>query len=141
TRDQVERIVDQYLNSKAPKFRTKALITYRLAEEIKQVLSSTSPYCEIGTASFRHWARTRFLFNEQYELCFKNVKSTSNDNSISLIGKPVGLKEDLYEILTTAHQNCHHRGRDVTYEQVKKRHSLVPKQLCDMVVKACSYCN
>jgi hypothetical protein len=68
---------------------------------------------QVRTPSFRFWARKRFILQtrgEQFILC---AKDEGED-----VGKPVCTKENLYGVLTKAHMECDHKGRDPTYDCV-----------------------
>lgn len=65
------------------------------------------------TPSFRFWARKRFVLKtrgDQLVLCAKDDEED--------VGNPVCIKENLYSVLTKAHMECDHRGRDPTYDVV-----------------------
>ncbi|RMJ22401.1 hypothetical protein PHISP_06721 [Aspergillus sp. HF37] len=55
-------------------------------------------------------------------------------------GKPVAIREKLFKILTKAHQQCQHGGRDKTSAQVRRIYSWVPKELISRFVKICPTC-
>lgn len=55
-------------------------------------------------------------------------------------GKPVAVREKLFKILTRAHKQCQHGGRDKTSAQVRKIYSWVPKELISRFVKICPTC-
>ncbi|KAB8265458.1 hypothetical protein BDV32DRAFT_116577 [Aspergillus pseudonomiae] len=55
-------------------------------------------------------------------------------------GKPVAIREKLFKILTRAHQQCQHGGRDKTSAQVRQIYSWVPKELISRFVKICPTC-
>lgn len=46
-----------------------------------------------------------------------------SDKIICHEGKPVAIKEKLFKILTRAHEQCQHGGRDKTSQQVRQHYS------------------
>ncbi|KAI8639905.1 hypothetical protein BD408DRAFT_420528 [Parasitella parasitica] len=134
TREEFEEMVETFIQRKTPKFQAKALITAETVQDALSVLKEKNS--QVRTPSFRFWARKRFLPRKEHRgdwvLCAREEHDT--------IGKPVCPKEELFDVITEAHINSNHRGRDPTYDWVKKSRSYVPKELCDMLVKKCTHC-
>ncbi|CEP07848.1 hypothetical protein [Parasitella parasitica] len=134
TREEFEEMVETFIQRKTPKFQAKALITAETVQDVLLVLKEKNS--QVRTPSFRFWARKRFLSRKDHRgnwiLCAREEHGN--------IGKPVCPKEELFDVITEAHINSNHRGRDPTYDWVKKSRSYVPKELCDMLVKRCTHC-
>ncbi|GAN10611.1 conserved hypothetical protein [Mucor ambiguus] len=134
TREEFEEMVEAFIQRKTPKFQAKALITQDTVQDALLVLKEKNS--QVRTPSFRFWVRKRFLSRKEqrgnWVLCARE------DHDV--IGKPVCPREELFNVITEAHINSNHRGRDPTYDWVKKSRSYVPKELCDMLVKRCIQC-
>ncbi|KAF1796611.1 hypothetical protein FB192DRAFT_1292599 [Mucor lusitanicus] len=136
TREEFEEMVEVFIQRKTPKFQAKALITKDTVQDALLVLKEKNS--QVRTPSFRFWARKRFLARKGQRGDDAWVLCAREDHDV--IGKPVCPREELFDVITEAHINSNHRGRDPTYEWVKKSRSYVPKELCDMLVKKCTQC-
>jgi len=56
-------------------------------------------------------------------------------------GKPVAIREDIYDILVHCHDQCEHGGRDRTVEVVKDFYRWIPKVIIGEFVKHCPGCS
>jgi len=56
-------------------------------------------------------------------------------------GKPVAIREDIYDILVHCHDQCDHGGRDRTVEVVKDFYRWIPKVIIGEFVKHCPGCS
>ncbi|TGZ77793.1 hypothetical protein EX30DRAFT_374426 [Ascodesmis nigricans] len=121
-------ILNDYIISLSPKKRDKALIPLARYDNIMRVLQD--PKCTtIESAQFRFWSKKMFSLTD-----YRNKLVVTHE------GKPVAVKEDLYIVLTNAHLQAQHGGRDKTSTQVRKHFSWVPKELIARFVKACPQC-
>ncbi|KAL7335205.1 hypothetical protein PS15p_212232 [Mucor circinelloides] len=134
TREDFEEMVETFIQRKTPKFQAKALITADTVQDALLVLKEKNS--QVRTPSFRFWARKRFLSRKEQRGNWVLCAREEHD----VIGKPVCPREELFDVITEAHINSNHRGRDPTYDWVKKSRSYVPKELCDMLVKKCTRC-
>ncbi|TDL26959.1 hypothetical protein BD410DRAFT_477709 [Rickenella mellea] len=126
---QYEVLQNAYLNNLHKRKREKALITQSMHELIYDVLSDPGAI-NIGTAQFRHWVRRSFVLVEKAGC----VVVTSG-------GRPVAVKEHIYEILCMCHAESGHKGRDKTCQVIREYYTWVPKDLVASFVKACPTCN
>src|SRR5690606_38817395 len=113
SREDFEKILDAYINKLSPKKRDKALILHKRYMNIQAVLKE--PKCTtIESAQFRFWAKKMFRLN----------RMDDGHGSVADIvcheGKPVAVRERLYDILTRCHDDAGHGGRDKTSLQVRK---------------------
>ncbi|KAI7908110.1 uncharacterized protein BX663DRAFT_493007 [Cokeromyces recurvatus] len=136
TKKEVNDLVEAFIQSRSKKYQAKVLISMNTYEDIIQVLRQKPAYCTFSTAKFRYWARKKFALivtDGKQVVCLKKVDQT--------IGKPVCVKEEIFDVISKAHADCDHKGRDITYENVKRMKSYLPKELCDMIIKKCYFCN
>lgn len=129
TRPQFEELLNEYILSLSPKKRDKALIPQKRYDNILAVLKD--PKCTtIESAQFRFWAKKMFrLSNED-----------GNGSIVCHEGKPVAVREQLYQVLTESHNRAQHGGRDKTSAEVRKHYSWVPKELIARFVRHCPSC-
>lgn len=129
TRPQFEELLNEYILSLSPKKRDKALIPQKRYDNILAVLKD--PKCTtIESAQFRFWAKKMFRLSNE-------------DNNGSIVcheGKPVAVREQLYQVLTESHNRAQHGGRDKTSAEVRKHYSWVPKELIARFVRHCPSC-
>ncbi|EXJ93560.1 hypothetical protein A1O1_01952 [Capronia coronata CBS 617.96] len=127
-----DELMKRYVQDLSPKKQDKALIHARRAANIKQVLIDKKT-TSIESAQFRFWVKKMFTLQppdgkapELRKICHE--------------GKPVAVREKLFKILTKAHKQCQHGGRDKTSAQVRRVYSWVPKELISRFVKLCPTC-
>ena len=112
TPPQFEDLLNGYILSLSPKKRDKALIPQKRYDNILAVLRD--PKCTtIESAQFRFWAKKMF-------------RLVMDDGGLGVVcheGKPVAVREQLYDVLTAAHGQASHGGRDKTSAQVRKYYS------------------
>ncbi|KAI8979117.1 hypothetical protein BDF20DRAFT_867671 [Mycotypha africana] len=126
-----EAIVQDYLGNLSSKKRDKALIDQARYNMILQVLKNPRNTA-VSTAQFRFWVKKMFqLYNNH---------NRYGQPSVCHDGKPVAMREQLYDILVGAHREAHHGGRDKTSALVRKRYSWIPKELIARFVRHCPFC-
>ncbi|CAG8906848.1 unnamed protein product [Penicillium egyptiacum] len=108
-----DQLMQNYVEDLSIKKQDKALIYAKRARNIRTVLIDPKDTA-VESAQFRKM------------ICHE--------------GKPVAIREKLFKILTKAHQQCQHGGRDKTSAQVRRIYSWVPKELISRFVKICPTC-
>ncbi|KAJ5714507.1 uncharacterized protein N7483_011688 [Penicillium malachiteum] len=128
-----DQLMCSYVNELSSKKQDKALIHATRARNIKNVLMEPKDTA-IETAQFRFWVKKMFKL--------QSVGAGTADcrKMICHEGKPVAIREKLFKILTKAHHQCQHGGRDKTSAQVRRIYSWVPKELISRFVKSCPTC-
>lgn len=112
TASEFENLLNEYILSLSPKKRDKALIPQKRYENIRAVLRD--PKCTtIESAQFRFWAKKMFRL----------VADDGYNDVVCHEGKPVAVREELYNVLTSSHGQAQHGGRDKTSAQVRKHYS------------------
>ncbi|KAL1923194.1 uncharacterized protein VTP21DRAFT_9570 [Calcarisporiella thermophila] len=128
TPDQFESIIDDYLSSLSPKKRDKALITQDMYDHILRVLLDPRN-TQNSTAQFRFWSKRMFT------LAMHHGRPV-----ILHEGKPVAVREEIYDILVRCHRAASHGGRDKTSSLIRRHYSWIPKELVARFVRSCPYC-
>ncbi|PGH30001.1 hypothetical protein GX50_07248 [[Emmonsia] crescens] len=128
-----DQLVASYVQDLSVKKQDKALIHSRRAKNIKTVLIDPKNTA-IESAQFRFWVKKMFKLEPN------DGRTTESKRLICHEGKPVAIREKLFKILTKAHQQCQHGGRDKTSAQVRRVYSWVPKELISRFVKICPTC-
>ncbi|OJD09920.1 hypothetical protein AJ78_08858 [Emergomyces pasteurianus Ep9510] len=54
--------------------------------------------------------------------------------------KPIGIREKLFKILTTAHRKCEHGDQKATSVEVNRLYSWIPEELIWVFIKICPTC-
>lgn len=121
-------IVESYLSNLHDRKRDKALINRTTHGMIFETLSCPES-THVGTPQFRFWARKMFQLVE-----------TSGVTVITHGGRPVAVKEHMYEILCMCHAESDHAGRDKTCKVLRSYYTWIPKELVANFVKACPTC-
>ncbi len=104
-----ENILYTYQSNLSDRKRNKALISRAAYAEIQATLVEIKESrCRRGTAQFRFWVKKMFGLIEFY-----------GNDVVGHQGKPVAIREDIYDILVHCHDQCDHGGRDRTVEVVK----------------------
>ena len=106
----------------------------------KHIITSllTPKDTENRNAQSRHWARKSFFLGKSdRRLIYPDLVSEGRTTT----GRPVAVRERLYNIITEAHAACHHGGRDKTAGNVNQHWSWVPKDLVARYVRQCPTCN
>jgi hypothetical protein len=150
TRQQFDQLLNDYILSLSPKKRDKALIPQKRYGNILAVLKE--PKCTtIESAQFRFWVKKMFRLGTDVNTGEKIVLHE---------GKPVAVRETLYDVLTNSHSSAQHGGRDKTSAKVRDRYSWlvsasprirdlhlliifcsrVPKELIARFVRNCPTC-
>ena len=112
TPPQFEELLNEYILSLSTKKRDKALIPQKRYDNIFMVLRD--PKCTtIESAQFRFWAKKMF----------KLVVDDKGQGIVCHEGKPVAVREQLYDVLISAHGQASHGGRDKTSAQVRRYYS------------------
>ncbi|KAL4801533.1 hypothetical protein BDV18DRAFT_154797 [Aspergillus unguis] len=128
-----DRLVKSYVDDLSVKKQDKALIHAKRARNIRTVLMDPKDTA-IESAQFRFWVKKMF------KLQAVGANTADCRKMICHEGKPVAIREKLFKILTKAHQQCQHGGRDKTSAQVRQIYSWVPKELISRFVKICPTC-
>ena len=137
-----------YVQDLSPKKQDKALIQARRAANIKHVLIDKKT-TSIESAQFRSVLQLSGWFilltfpqilgqedvyvgTERWQISGRELLAPEIPNQANLSqqakkicheGKPVAVREKLFKILTKAHKQCQHGGRDKTSAQVRKVYS------------------
>ncbi|KAE8375875.1 hypothetical protein BDV26DRAFT_249447 [Aspergillus bertholletiae] len=128
-----DQLMRSYVDDLSIKKQDKALIHAKRARNIRTVLLDPKD-TTVESAQFRFWVKKMFKLQ---------VVGTVTSDCMKMIcheGKPVAIREKLFKILTKAHQQCQHGGRDKTSAQVRQIYSWVPKELISRFVKICPTC-
>ncbi|KAL4788405.1 hypothetical protein BJX76DRAFT_315543 [Aspergillus varians] len=128
-----DKLVKSYVDDLSVKKQDKALIHAKRARNIRTVLIDPKNTA-IESAQFRFWVKKMF------KLQVVGGNTSDCRRMICHEGKPVAIREKLFKILTKAHQQCQHGGRDKTSAQVRQIYSWVPKELISRFVKICPTC-
>ncbi|KAK5788490.1 hypothetical protein VI817_009448 [Penicillium citrinum] len=128
-----DQLMQSYVDDLSVKKQDKALIHAKRARNIRTVLNDPKDTA-VESAQFRFWVKKMF------KLQTVGVGTTECRKMICHEGKPVAIREKLFKILTKAHQQCQHGGRDKTSAQVRRIYSWVPKELISRFVKICPTC-
>ncbi|KAJ5577773.1 uncharacterized protein N7459_006737 [Penicillium hispanicum] len=128
-----DQLMQSYVDDLSVKKQDKALIHAQRARNIKTVLIDPKDTA-VESAQFRFWVKKMF------KLQTVGIGTTDCRKMICHEGKPVAIREKLFKILTKAHQQCQHGGRDKTSAQVRRIYSWVPKELISRFVKICPTC-
>ncbi|TQB67960.1 hypothetical protein MPDQ_004297 [Monascus purpureus] len=128
-----DQLMKSYVDDLSVKKQDKALIHARRARNIKMVLIDPKDTA-IESAQFRFWVKKMF------KLQTVGIGTPDCRKMVCHEGKPVAIREKLFKILTKAHQQCQHGGRDKTSAQVRRIYSWVPKELISRFVKICPTC-
>ena len=99
-------ILNEYIDSLPSNRQAKALITQELAEKIKKILLNQEPTSD---SKLRHWARQHFSTLE-----INNTTQIVDKKSLKMIC----LKNDLYNVVGSLHQELQHAGYRKTYKAV-----------------------
>lgn len=104
-----ENILYTYQSNLSARKRNKALISRAAYAEIQMTLVEIrESRCRRGTAQYRFWVKKMFGLINFY-----------GHDVVGHQGKPVAIREDIYDILVHCHDQCDHGGRDRTVEVVK----------------------
>lgn len=139
TREQHDGVIEEYIKSLSIRKREKALISQEMFDDIWDVLHHPSN-ARIRSPQFRFWVRKMFKLSSSVS------RSSSSDDDADVIsavtheGRPVAVKEQIYDILSYYHTLAGHGGRDKTMAEVKENYSWVPKELVARFVKICPTC-
>ncbi|KAK2766172.1 hypothetical protein FQN54_007688 [Arachnomyces sp. PD_36] len=131
--NEFDQLVRSYVDDLSVKKQDKALIHARRARNIRAVLMDPKDTA-IESAQFRFWVKKMFKLQPT------DSRTPDSRRRICHEGKPVAIREKLFKILTKAHQQCQHGGRDKTSAQVRRTYSWVPKELISRFVKICPTC-
>ncbi|KAK9373029.1 uncharacterized protein V1513DRAFT_450444 [Lipomyces chichibuensis] len=127
---QTTQLVNAYISTLSSVKKNKSLISRQMYADIKTILRDAGNTA-VGSAQFRFWARRNFeLFRD-----------TEGHVCVMHKGKPVAVREELYDVLAVCHLVCRHGGRDKTLGQLREWHSRVPKNLISQFIKLCPTCN
>ncbi|KAJ5934647.1 hypothetical protein N7466_004194 [Penicillium verhagenii] len=110
-----DQLMQSYVDELSVKKQDKALIHAKRARNIKNVLMEPKDTA-IESAQFRFWVKKMFKLQST-----NGMGTTDCRKMICHEGKPVAIREKLFKILTQAHKQCQHGGRDKTSAQVRLR--------------------
>ena len=128
TRAHWAHVVSSYLSALHSRKRDKALISSDLHRQIFDTLAHPDA-THLGTPQFRFWARKMFRLVE-----------AGGAMVVTHGGRPVAVKERIYDILCMAHAEASHAGRDKTCKVLRDYYTWIPKELTAKFVKACPTC-
>ncbi|KLJ07624.1 hypothetical protein EMPG_16903 [Blastomyces silverae] len=111
-----DQLVASYVQDLSVKKQDKALIHSRRARNIRTVLIDPKN-TGVESAQFRFWVKKMFKLEPN------DGRTPDSKRLICHEGKPVAIREKLFKILTRAHQQCQHGGRDKTSAQVRRIYS------------------
>ncbi|KAJ5655630.1 hypothetical protein N7507_007580 [Penicillium longicatenatum] len=117
-----DQLMQSYVNELSVKKQDKALIHAKRARNIKNVLMEPKDTA-IESAQFRFWVKKMF------KLQSAGMGTTDCRKMICHEGKPVAIREKLFKILTQAHKQCQHGGRDKTSAQVRRIYSCASRRI------------
>ncbi|QSS64182.1 hypothetical protein I7I51_01247 [Histoplasma capsulatum] len=80
----------------------------------------------------RNWVKNSFMLS--------NNQTPKGKELICREGKPIVIQEKLFKVLTRAHQQCQHGGRDKTTAQARMTYSGIPAELVAQYIKICPTC-
>lgn len=119
----------------------KAAVSLELARQVRQCLKK--PWdCRIGTTQFRNWVRRRFVLEEDptgdHQDGMQGDRLLFKCRYSNMI---VALREDFYRLLTDAHAQTGHGGRDRVMEWLKTRNiGWLSKDLVGKFTNCCPTC-
>ncbi|ORZ24974.1 hypothetical protein BCR41DRAFT_301937, partial [Lobosporangium transversale] len=125
-----ETLVEGYISQLHVRKRNKALINQQLANDCLMVLTNPENTA-IFNPKFRWWVRKHFVFTVVGELRILMDKKN---------GKPVCVREQLYDKVCYFHHIIGHGGRDKTFAAITKSYSKVPAELVSLFTKNCQTC-
>lgn len=128
TRAHWNAIMETYLQNLHPSKREKALISEQMHKMIYRTLIEPD-LARIGTPQFRFWCRKMF-----------QVVDAKGALVITNGGRPIAVKEYIYDILCMCHEESGHSGRDKTCKILRDYYTWIPKELTANFVKACPTC-
>src|SRR3984957_10110956 len=137
THEQYMEVEAAYLDSLSKVKRKKALITQEMFDNIWDVL--LDPNLRIMNAQFRFWVRKMFRLSEPFS-SDSTDPAWAGDPIVLHRGRPVAIKEQLYELLCYCHALARHGGRDKTCAAVRQHYSWIPKELIARFVMVCPTC-
>ncbi|CRG83237.1 hypothetical protein PISL3812_00588 [Talaromyces islandicus] len=108
--EEFDDLMKSYVNDLSIKKQDKALINAKRAHNIRIVLDNPKD-TGIESAQFRFWVKKMFQLDyrtSDVRMALWLWKLICHE------GKPVAIREKLFKILTRAHQQCQHGGRDKT---------------------------
>ncbi|KAJ5263725.1 hypothetical protein N7478_011330 [Penicillium angulare] len=111
-----DNLMKSYVSELSVKKQDKALIHAKRARNIKKVLMEPKDTAT-ESAQFRFWVKKMFKLESV------GIGTANCRKMICHEGKPVAIREKLFKILTKAHQQCQHGGRDKTSAQVRRIYS------------------
>ncbi|GAA6021505.1 hypothetical protein JCM10207_005783 [Rhodosporidiobolus poonsookiae] len=129
TVEEFEQQVQEYHDRLHKNKKTKAMCNNALYAKIVYILNNPTD-TSFGDAQARFWART-----SSYELDASGTRLIDKD-----AGKPVCPREDFYDVITAAHRQVEHGGRDKTHVVVKANWSWLPKEIVARYVSVCPTC-
>ncbi|OJD13892.1 hypothetical protein ACJ73_09149 [Blastomyces percursus] len=99
-----------------------------MASRIRSVLDPEITTTE--SQDFQHWSQMMFT-----------LKLINNQPLVCREGKPIATREELFRILTIAHQQCQHGAQRRTGAQARMAYSLISQELVKQYIKICPTCS
>lgn len=140
TREEFNDVVQEYINSLSIRKREKALVPQQMFDDVWDVLQDPAN-AKIRTPQFRFWVRKMFVLSSVS--AYALGKTDDDTDMVPVIlheGRPVAVREQIYDILSYYHMLTGHGGRDRTMAEVRDNYSWVPKELVARYIKACPTC-
>ena len=108
------------------------VITQDLYDKVLNAIHLNSgAKCNDG-AKFKHWCKNYFKVE------------TIGARNLLYCGKtslPVTTKEDMFDTILRCHLRVGHKGRDKTFDEVKKNYSWINRKAVQMFLQTCPTCN
>ena len=139
TQEQYDNLIEEYIKSLSVRKREKCLISQAMFDDIWDVLHNPSDP-KIRTPQFRFWVRKMFTLGSATKNPLLADEETDVVHVILHEGRPVAVKEQVYDILSYYHALTGHAGRDRTMAEVKQHYAWIPKEVVARFVKVCPTC-
>ncbi|GJJ79044.1 nascent polypeptide-associated complex subunit alpha [Entomortierella parvispora] len=140
-----EGLLQGYLLSLHVRKRSKALIEQSMADDCLMVLTNPEN-TKIFGPKFRWWVRKHFVYTTTTSMITPEDGSEPQQQQQCVLmdrknGKPVCVKEKLYEKVAHFHEATGHGGRDKTFKAISSAYSRVPSELVGLFTKVCRVCH
>jgi len=112
----------------SPNRRVKAVLTREVADQAIEILNSSNAN---ASPKFKFWVQQTFSLTHTGKAKHLLLKKSN---------KPVCVRENMYDVIGSIHENLQHAGYAKTFDELKKRYSYIPRKLVAAFVNACSFC-
>ncbi|CAF3385514.1 unnamed protein product [Rotaria sp. Silwood1] len=124
--------VDNYIDSLSENFREKSVIKQHVYNDILKCLllpkgTSTHPY----SSTFVYWAKQKFIL---IKIAGIDIVACAKSK------KPVCVYEAFYNVITEAHVNVSHGGREKTSFELNSQYSWISRFCIDIFLRQCIPC-